>query len=150
MRTPRGSRLLALSVALTLPLFVGCGGDDETHDPVPGGGENPLLGTWFATSITIVGQPAAGDAVVDDGLQFSINFNAIGEYAVLVNNDDPADPWACEDTAFCEWWGLYTISGNSLTLDEGTADEVTATFDVSGDTLTATFDGNFRMVAEKT
>ncbi len=80
MRTLRGSKLLALTVALTLPLFAGCGGDDDTtHDPVPGGGANPLLGTWFATSITIVGQPAAGDAVVDDGLQFSINFNDIPE-----------------------------------------------------------------------
>ncbi len=150
MRALHVRRLLALTVVLTLPLFVSCGDDETPHNPVPGGGENLLLGTWWALSVTIVGQPAAGDAVVDDGLEFSINFNDIGEYAVLVNNDDPADPWMCEDTATCEWWGLYTIRDNTVTFDEGTTDEMAATFAVANDTLTATIDGRFRLVAEKT
>ena len=149
MRTLRGSKLLALTVALTLPLFAGCGGNDEPTNGNGNGADNPLLGTWIATSITIVGDPQAGDAVVDDGLQFSINFSNDGEYAILVNNDNPADPWVCEDTAFCEYWGTYRISGNTLILDEGSTDEATGTFSVSGDTLTVTIDGVFRIVAEK-
>ena len=148
MRTLRGSKLLALTIALALPLLAGCGGDDDTHNPVPGGGENPLLGTWWALSITVVGNPQAGDAVTDDGLEFSINFNNFGEYAILVNNDDAADPWVCEDTSTCDWWGYYTISGNTLTFDEGTEDETTTTFNVASDTLTVN-DGTFVIVAEK-
>jgi hypothetical protein len=130
-------------------LLVGCGDDEAPHNPVPGGGENPLLGTWWALSITVVGDPGAGDAVVDEGLEFSINFNNFGEYAILVNNDDPVDPWVCEDTATCDWWGYYTIRGTSLIFDEGTEDETTTTFQVASDTLTVN-DGTFRIVAEKT
>jgi hypothetical protein len=150
MRAHRGSKLLAWTVAMALPLLAGCGGDDGTpHNPVPGGGENPLLGTWWALSITVIGDPGAGDAVVDDGLEFSINFNEAGEYAVLVNNDDPENSWVCGDTASCEWWGYYTISGSTLAFDEGTADEVVMTFEVVSDTLTVD-DGTFIVVAEKT
>ena len=148
MNRHRLGRLYVLSLALvTLPLLVGCGDDDEVTN---GNGDgNPLVGTWVATSFTIVGQPAEGDAVVDDGLQFSINFNSSGEYAILINNDDPADPWVCDGTAFCEYFGTYRVSGNTFILDEGTTDEATATFSISGNTLTATIDGTFRIVAEK-
>jgi hypothetical protein len=144
---------VALSVALVALPLVGCGDDETTNGN--GNGDPALLGTWIATSITIVGQPGAGDLVVDDELNFSINFNSLGEYAILVTNDDPADPWICENTATCEFDGTYRVSGSTLILDESTSDETTAVFSISDNIMTATLDAtatlgvSFAIVFEK-
>ena len=135
MRARRASKVVALAAALTLPLFVGCGDDEE---PTNGNGDT-IVGIWAATSLTVVGQPQWGDGVQDDGLVITISFNSSGGYSISVGNEDPADPWICDDTASCTYTGSYTTSGNTLVFDEGTTDEESATYSLSGNTLTITF-----------
>lgn len=133
MRALRLSRLLALTLAVaSMPFTIGCGEDDE-----PTGAGNTIVGSWTATCLIAPSQPAWGDGVADDGLSVRITFNSNGSYSWTVSNDDPADPWICDITASCNWTGPYTISGNSVVFDQGTADELSASFSVSSSTLDA-------------
>lgn len=151
MGTHLSGRILAVGAGLMVAVAAGCGGDGEPAlTSAPAG--HPILGTWVATSVTVVGAPAQGDAVTDLGLNFSFHFSQEGEYSYLATNDDPNDSWICEGTAFCEDWGTYRIDGSSIILDEGTPDEITYSFTISGNTLTMTdmAGGGYRIEAEQT
>lgn len=135
MKALRVSRLVALTLAVGVVLLIsGCGDDEPT-----GGNGDTLFGSWIATSLTAPSQPGWGDGVVDDGLSISMTFNDTGSYSGSASNDDPADPWICENTASCAWSGSYSTSGNTVVFDEGTPDELSATYSISGNTLTLTF-----------
>ena len=140
MKNSKGQWLMLVLCAV-LAATMACGDD-------PTGNGNALVGTWNVTSLTFPGEPGLGDPVVDDGLVFRITFNANGTYAMAVSNDDPSDPWICEGTTSCTEGGDYSVSGSSITFDEGTSDEATGTFSISGDTLTMT-GGDVRFVAQR-
>ncbi|MDH3496722.1 MAG: lipocalin family protein [Gemmatimonadota bacterium] len=128
----------ALAVAV-LPLTLGCG-----DDAGPNG--TTIVASWVATSLTAPSQPGWGDAISDDGVSVNLTFTATGTYTFSVANDDPADPWICPNQATCSWNGTYATSGNTLTFDQGTADEMSATFSLSGNNLTVTFSASAQIV----
>ena len=148
MRAHVASHIAALAVALTLPVFVGCGDDEE---PTNGNG-GTIVGNWVATSLTVVGEPLWGDGVQDDGLTIRFSFTDNGQYTITVSDDYPDDPWICDATASCTFTGTYSTSGNTVTFDEGTTDEETATYSLSGNTLTITFQvaSPYRFVFQRT
>lgn len=129
---------VALAVA-TVPLVPGCG-DDEPAGPTT------IVGSWAAASLTAPSQPQWGDAIQDDGLSVSIAFSANGTYSFTVANDDPADPWICPNQASCSWTGAYSTSGNTMVFDQGTVDEASATYSLSGNNLTITFAATAQIV----
>ncbi|MEJ2218654.1 MAG: hypothetical protein P8099_18865 [Gemmatimonadota bacterium] len=133
MRMPLGSKLVTMAVVLTTAQLLGC--KDNT------GPDNPdtIVGSWTATSLTAPSRPDWGDAITGDGLSLGMTFNASGGYGLSAANDDPADPWICWNTASCSYSGTYSTSGNTMLFDEGTADEATATYSLSGGTLTITY-----------
>ena len=151
MRTIRTSSG-TLAALLTLVLAVGCGGGDDDGLVEPPANHPILEISWVATSLTVVGEPDAGDAVIDLGLQFSFYFENDGEYGYLANGDDPQDPWICESGASsCQDWGTFRISGDRIVMDEGTVDAATYAYSIAGDVLTMTdvADGGFKIVAER-
>ena len=138
MRPIQLSRLVAPTLAVAaMQLTTGCGSDDPT-DPNDNNG-NTIVASWTATSLTAPSQPQWGDGVVDDGLSVIITFNANGTHSWSVSTDFPADTWICHNTASCSWTGTYSVTGNTILWDEGTADEASATYSISGSTLTMTF-----------
>lgn len=135
MGTHPATRLAALAVVLaTAAMLAACGGDDST-DPA----EDTIVGTWNVTSLTAPSMPAWGDAISDDGLVVTFSFSASGGYTLTVANDWPADPWICSGTASCSISGSYSLSGNTLVFDQGTADEVTVSHTLAGNSLTIQF-----------
>jgi hypothetical protein len=131
---------LTLAVAFT-PLAAGCGGEEPTGaKQATDTGQNTIVGSWTATSLTAPSQPGWGDAVVDDGLLVRLTFDESSRYWFSVSNDDPADPWLCDNAASCAWRGTYSTSGDTVVFDEGAGDERSADYSMSGDTLTLTFE----------
>ncbi len=126
--------LLVLAASFAAAALVAACGDDSTDTT-----EVTIVGSWTATSLTAPSQPQWGNAVTDDGLVVHWTFSAAGSYSFSVANDWPDDPWICTGTASCSWSGTYSISGNEILFDEGTADEVTVTHTLAGDQLTIVF-----------
>lgn len=128
MRYPRASRkAAALVLALVaLPLLPGCGDDGGPAN----GDTSALVGTWSATSFTIAG---LGDILDGTGVSITLVFTQ-DTYSLQVSGDDLGT--LCGSETSCTESGSYTRSGNRLTFDPGTQDEIDFAFSLSGDTLT--------------
>lgn len=131
MTTRSRSGLALLAVVLTAAVGVTCG--------EPTAIRTTIVGSWVATSLTAPSEPQWGDGVADDGLSVRMTFDDSGGYTFNVSDDDPADAWMCPGTATCSYSGTYSTSGTTLVLDEETADETSATYTLSGNTLTLAF-----------
>jgi hypothetical protein len=124
---------VALAGVLTALLGVACGDDPTGATPTT------IVGSWVATSLTAPSQPQWGDGVADDGLSIGMTFDQSGSYTFTVSDDDPADPWLCPGAASCSYSGTYSTSGSTVVFDGGTAEEASATYALSGATLTITY-----------
>jgi hypothetical protein len=127
------NRLTAPAVVLTAILGAACG--DDPIPPTP----TTIVGSWVATNLTCPNQPQWGDGVADDGLSVRMTFDDSGSYTFTISDDDPSDPWMCSGTASCSYSGTYRTSGTTVVFDEGTADEASVTYTLSGSTLTLAF-----------
>ncbi len=114
--------ILTLALGWTV---AGCSSDEGSTAP----GVNPaVVGTWNATSFVV------GGIGLIPPLGMSLVFNANGTYAFSFTNDqgnfcDPGEV-SCGET------GTYTATGNTMTLDAGTTDEMTLNYSISGSTMT--------------
>jgi hypothetical protein len=140
MRTVPRSIRATPAVALMALAYLACG--DNSSGPNTKVTPTTVVGSWAATSLTAPTQPQWGDAVQDDGLSVHLTLTSGGGYTFTVSNDFPADPWICSGTASCSFSGTYTTTGNTITFDEGTADEVSATYAFSPGTVTITYAGS--------
>jgi len=133
MRLHRVSRLAVLTLALVaLPMFVGCGDDDE-----PTNGEaNPLIGSWNALSFAI-----AQFDLIDGGYTLLFTYGSSGTYSIAVTGDN--DRFFCETNSSCTITGTYTSTSSTIVFDPGSSDELAASYSITGDSmsLTATDDG---------
>ena len=124
MKVLRSQALAAVCLS-TLLVLPGC---SDLMEPPP-----QLVGLWTATSLT-----AGGQDEIANGLQLSIRFNADNSYTITVNNDTI---FYCEGETNCTDEGEYEATASQITFDPGTEFEATATYSISGDTMT--FSGNF-------
>lgn len=115
------SRLTA-AVALA-PIAVACGDDDGTP-------EDPLVGTWRASSFT-----AQGTNFIAGGMALTVALNNTGTYTITITNDLIG---ACEPGPNCTQNGNYTSTSTTVTLDPGTVDVITFTYTIQGTTMTWT------------
>jgi len=127
----------AVAVALVAFVFAACG-DSAGTGPTP----TTVVGNWNVTSLTAPTQPSWGDAVKDDGMSISLALTSGGSYTLTASGDDPTDPWVCTNTASCSYTGTYSTSGNTITWDQGTASEATATFSFSAGSMTINYAAN--------
>ena len=137
MRTAPGSRA-ALAVGLMAFAYLACG--ENPNDPTKVT-PTTVVGNWVATSLVAPTQPGWGDAVKDDGLSVHLTVTS-SNYSLSVSGDFPADPWICAGTASCSFSGTYTTSGNTITFDQGTANETSATYAFSPGAMTITYAAN--------
>jgi Lipocalin-like domain len=113
IRIPQTLALVGLATA------VACGDAVAPED---------IAGTWSATSFVFTRVADTGDTIdiIGAGGSVSITFNANGTYSITFDVDGAPDTST----------GSYAIDGSTITLDEGTVDEVSGTIDLSGNTLT--------------
>jgi hypothetical protein len=125
MRGHRALLIAGFSLAAVLPLTV------PACDSNGGGGpSNALFASWNATSFM-----AQGTDYIAGGMVLVMTFQSGGTYVLDVTNDLIG---ACDPGPDCSNTGTFTRSGNQLTLDPGSADEVTFVYAISGKTLTLT------------
>ncbi len=129
MKIRRSGRQAALTLAVViLPLVLGCGDDDGT-----GTNENPLVGTWSATSVLV------GGVEVVDGTGFSITVTLRSDLTMSASYSGNTSPIWCGGASSCTENGTYTYTSTVLTIcDPGCEDP--AQYTISGSTLTYTLD----------
>lgn len=130
MSIPR-TRSLSLVAALVATSFLAaCSSDDDNGGPT---GTPSLTGTWVATSFV-----ALGTDFVAAGMGLTLTLTNNGTYTLEVTN---AQVELCDDeqATDCTETGTYTSTATTLTLDEGTADELTVNYTLQGSTMTFNF-----------
>ena len=125
MRITRALLLAQISATgLLTPWMTGCSDDDDT------GPSNTLVGTWEATSF--VGE---GQDVIALGMDVTLTLTGSGGYTLEIAGDLIG---ACAPNSSCDQTGTYTNTETQITLDPGTADELTFSYLIQGSTLTFT------------
>ena len=124
--------VLALTLA-TASMLLGCGNGDENGT---GPNVSALVGSWSATSFI-----ADGTDIVAAGTTITFTFTET-TYSFSVTGDTSG--FFCDPgVSSCGENGDIGSTSSSITFDPGTADEVTLTYNVTGDVLTVsgTVDG---------
>lgn len=117
--------LARLSIAVALaPIALACG-DDEATTPT-----DPLVGTWNATSFTVLGSD-----VIAGGMVLGVVLTSAGTYTLTITNDMIG---ACEPGPNCTQTGDWTGTATTITINSGTVDAVTFTWAIQGTTMTWT------------
>ena len=133
MLKSRFHQVLPLALALSVaPVLVGCGGDEEGTGP----NVSEFVGTWSATSFV-----ADGTDIVAGGTTITFTFTET-TYSFAVTGD--TNNFFCDPgVTVCGDNGDLGSTSGSLIFDPGTADEVSLSFDITGDVLTVsgTVDG---------
>ncbi len=123
MKIRRTARLAALTAAVVvLPSVLACGDSGTDTD------ENPLVGTWSATSVVL------NDVEVLVGTSFSITatFGSDGTFSASYSGN--TNFW-CGGAPSCTETGTYTFTSSTLTIcDPGC--EAPGPYTISGNTLT--------------
>jgi hypothetical protein len=119
-------RAVSGALVLLLPALVSCSSDDDD----PAGPGDPILGTWNATSFQ-----AGTDDFIAQGMDLSIALSADDTYTLTVANDLIG---ACEPDLSCSQTGSYAATSTQLTIDPGTADAVSFSYAIQGNTMTLT------------
>ena len=126
MRITRALLLAQVGATLVLsPWITGCSDDDDGTGP-----NSTLVGTWNATSIQ-----ALGNDFVALGMDLTLTLTEAGDYTLEVSGDLIG---ACAPNPSCTQNGPYTNTETQITLDPGTAEEVTFSYVIQGTTLTFT------------
>lgn len=129
MRAHRALLVAGFSLVAAISVAVSACGSDGGTTP-----SDPLIDSWNATSFM-----AQGTDHIANGMAMVATFNSGGTYAFEFTNDMVG---ACNPGPDCTATGVYTHVGTQLTLDPGTADEVSLTSSIFGSTLTLTGDIN--------
>lgn len=132
--TGRSGRRASLVFGLVSTLVLACGGDSSTGPAI----DEAFIGTWDATSFVVAGT----ELITPESSFFvSLGLYSDGSYELIVTGHQSG--LFCEGPASCNIDGDYTFTGDALTFDPGTEDELNATYSVSGDLLTVsgTIDG---------
>lgn len=114
------ARLAVAAFALT----AACSDDDGT-DP-----SSLLVGTWNVTSFSALGQ----DFILA-GMTMTITLSSAGSYTINITNDQID---ACDPGPNCTQTGQYDATDSQLTINTGTVDATTFTYEIDGDNLTLT------------
>jgi hypothetical protein len=119
--------VLALTLSVT-PFILGCGSDEEGN-----GGTGPevsdFVGDWNATSFVV-----DKTDLVADGTSIIFSFTAT-TYSFVIAND--ANGVLCDSgPTSCGESGDLSSTETTFTFDPGTNDEVTFSYNVTGDTMT--------------
>ena len=126
---------------LTLALLGGlaaCGDDDD-----PTGVAGDLVGTWEVTRFQAVG--FADFISAGMGLTIALTEN---EYTFTVTNDLVG---ICGGAADCTDSGTHSATSSQITLDPGTPDAITFSYEIQGSTMTWTGSvGGFPVTIEAT
>jgi len=120
-----GRTKAALTIVLLAATLSACGDDGG-----PTGVASDLVGTWQVTRFQATGFPDFITAGM--GLTLTLTEN---EYSLTVTND-LAD--ICQGTTSCTTSGTYSATSSQITLDPGTTDEVTFSYNIQGSTMTWT------------
>lgn len=122
----RSRSLVAALVATSF--LVACSDDDDGPTGTPN-----ITGTWVATSFV-----ALGTDFVAAGMDLTLTLRNDGTYTLQIQN---ALVELCEDeqATDCTENGTYTSTATTLTLDEGTADEITINYTLQGNSMTFNF-----------
>ncbi len=124
---PRTRPWKHLAMAVLFPLAAACS-DSGTTGPA----EERLVGTWDVTSFQVLGVD-----VIGQGMTMQLTFTAGKTYTIVIT-DDVID--ACEAATECTETGSYSSTSTRITMDPGTADEVTFDYSINGTTMTFTGD----------
>jgi hypothetical protein len=133
MRTPRLLLAAGFCAAASFgSLTAGCGSDGK-------GGTGPnaaLYASWNATSFQ-----GLGTDFIADGMTLTLTFDPAGTYTMVVTNDLIG---TCDPGPDCINGGDFSATATQITLDPGSADEVTLNYAISGTDMTFTgdIDGN--------
>jgi len=140
----RNARWIPLLVALTsIVLLPACRDDNNDSSTDPGGSNDPILGTWAATSFSVNGV----DQVLT-GMSVSLTFTET-TYSIGIMGD--SNNVICETTTDCTDGGGFSYTSTTATFDPGTSDEVTLDYTVNGSTLTLSGDiGGVNLLATLT
>ena len=128
---------LALVLCVT-PLLLGCPGDDPENGGNGGTGPNAsaFVGSWSATTFVADGTDivAAGTSITFDFTETTYSFSVTG---------DTSEFFCDTGVTSCGDGGDISSAATTITFDPGTEDEVTLTYNVTGDVLTisGTIDG---------
>jgi len=118
----RSITTLAL-VACLLPISA-CG-DSDTNGP----GKDPLLGTWQATRFF-----GEGTDVIAEGMTLRLTLTATDTYTLVVTDDMVG---ICESLGTdCTESGPASHTETSVTIDAGTSEPATFTYEIQGNTMT--------------
>jgi hypothetical protein len=125
MNVQSAVRPAASIVALvTLPLVVGCGGDDGT-----GTNGSDLFGTWSVTSITIDDV----EVFAGTGASATMTFRSDGTYTISASGD--TDNLFCDGTTSCTENGTYVYTSTTFTICDPGCDEA-GFYTIVGNTMT--------------
>lgn len=113
------------ATSILTPWITGCSDDDDGTGP-----NSPLVGSWNATSIV-----ALGNDLIALGMDLTLTLSEAGDYTLDISGDLIG---ACEPNPSCTQTGAYTNTETEITLDPGTAEEVTLSYVIQGTTLTLT------------
>jgi len=100
-------------------------------DPADPNIDEAFIGNWVASSFVVDGEEFV---MPGGGLNVSFGFFADGSYQLIVGGDD--DQFICDVTSSCVDDGDFTYTGNVITLDPGTVDELGLQYSASANTLT--------------
>lgn len=132
----RVRRVTALFLGLSaIALLSACGGDGGNNDnnPVGGGSGSGLAGTWTAQSFSV-----DGTDLTPQGVGIVLTFTE-STYTLDVSGDTNGIFCTPPDTS-CSNGGAISTTATTVTIDPGTAQELTLSYTVNGNTLTLTGD----------
>lgn len=130
MLIPRARSLSLVAALVATSFLAACSSDDDNGDPT---GPPSLTGTWVATSFVALGMD-----FIAGGMGVTLTFANNGTYTLQVTND-LVELCGDQQVTDCTQTGTYTSTASTLTLDEGSPDELQINYTLQGSTLTFNF-----------
>ena len=125
MRLARALLVAQLGAAAAGVSSVAACSEDEA-----GGPSASLPGSWNATSLVVQGQD-----LIALGMDLTLTLGGSGTYVLTVTGDLTG---VCGAASSCNETGAYTFTATRITLNPGTADELSFNYVLQGSTLAFT------------